>query len=394
MKIKLSLRIILFIVFSTPFLFAQNFTMNEGELKTTNVYFEFPMLNVNDELKLNCELGSGSYNFMLDIGAPLCISKSIQREKHFPVILTSPIVDSGNNRDSIDIVRIDTFKFGNIVLTNIPAVVLDFEHSPIACEHIDGLLGSNIIRFFALQFDLTEQKVKLTDNIKTLINKQKPNGKLLLDDQSNAYAINTFNDDVQDTFHFDSGMNGFYDMNSKKVEELLHHLKSKTALLKRAYGSGSQGMFGKEKENMNMMISTDIFFGKHILKTAVIENTDTKSRMGRKLFELGKLTLDYIHQDYYFEADKEIQCYREADFGFKPYMENGKCYAGLVWEGSRAATLGLKAGDEIHKINNIDLKELDNCEKELVLKGAMKKKYLDIDILLNGKLKQINLTKE
>jgi len=372
-------------------LFAQDDIMNQGEMVSKKVYHEISFANTKDEIVQFVTLKDKSFKFIFDTGAPLAISNELQNSYHYPILHLLPLKDAHNNSDTIKIVLIDTIQIGNIVFKDIPAVVIDFKNSPIGCQNIDGIMGSNIARFLFVQFDLSQNKIIFTDQRdKIIFAKEKL--PLMLDNQSNAFFKVNFNDTIIDSLHFDSGMGKLYDMNISTAKKLIGTFNDRTSNFYTGYGISGQGILGNAKEEELYLINTNFKLGNNIIENAQIGTTPTVSRIGRELLNYGTLTIDYINKQYSFEKYNHRLNQPKPNFGFGIITEENKVIVGVVWGNTKAQKAGLVSGTEIKEINGISFNNKTSCEIEKILETEFSRKKLRVTYLKSGIEKSIVLT--
>lgn len=120
--------------------------------------------------------------------------------------------------------------------------MIDFKNSPIGCQGIEGIIGSNVACFFAVKFDVRYKSVSRT-NDRDMINQigtvyPKPE---FLDYQSNVFFEIDFCDNFKDTVHFDSGKNNFYNMNYRTAKKLIKRQDHSYFYGKESAGQGISG---------------------------------------------------------------------------------------------------------------------------------------------------------
>lgn len=386
MRLKYGLIIILF---SVNKLYSQESIINQGKLLSQNITHKIKYADTEKEIDDNVLLKNDVYKFIFDTGAPLSISKEIQAKNNYKIIHKVPIFDATDRKDTVIIVELDTFTLGQIKIVKIPALVIDFKNSPIGCQGIEGIIGSNVARFFVVKFDIKHKSVSLT-NDRDMINQigmvyPKP---VFLDYQSNAFFEVDFGDNFKDTVHFDSGKNSFYDMNygtAKKLIKRQNHSYS--------YGKGSagQGIFGTGIVEDLLRINSSITISNTPISQVIIESTQAKSRLGREVLNYGVLTIDYINSMYSFVKYPLVTFTPKAFFGFELISENNKLMASVVWENTPVARKGLYSGAEILSINGRRFSSLNQCEIHEVIHNELRKKYLWIEFSNNGKLQFIKV---
>jgi hypothetical protein len=285
------------ILFSAVSCVAQN--MNFGEMINSNFLYQISYSNSKKGIHEKVKLRNGEHTFIFDTGAPLCISKEIQKQNNYRVIERVQVHDSNNQTDSTEIVLVDTISFGGIYFTNIPALVLDFKNSPIKNENVQGLLGSNVVRFLTVEFDLKNGLIKFTDKLENMNVK---GVEFRIDNQSNAWLPIFINQLQSDTANFDTGMEGLFHMNIN-VAKKLHPSFSK---LKKKKKKPDHGMFGSgnSQEQIKIKAKSFIVAGVDIGKVR-FNTTPAKSRIGRELLKYGVLTIDYPNNQLFFQPYKQ-----------------------------------------------------------------------------------------
>lgn len=278
--------------------FAQN--MNLGEMISSNVFYQISYSDLKKGIKEKVKLKEREHTFIFDTGAPLCISKEIQKQNAYRVIEKAQVHDSNNQTDSTEIVMVDTISFGGIYFTNIPALVLDFKSSPIEDENVQGLLGSNVVRFLSVHFDLASSKIIFTDKHEKL-NLNTKSISIRIDEQSNAWLPVTINRSFSDTAHFDSGMDDFYHININEAKKL----SASSFFLKKKKSKPDHGMFGSGKAEEQFILKAKSFVvAETDLGKVHFNTTPAKSRIGRELLQYGILTIDYLNSQLFFQPYK------------------------------------------------------------------------------------------
>lgn len=306
---KLASRIIFIVWIFHGSVIAQN--MNQGEMLSSDVFHQIKYTETKKGIYESVDLKGINFHFLFDTGAPLCISKEIQAQFNFRITDTATLIDSNNKKDTTFIVTIDTISFGGITFINIPAVVLDFKNSPIKNENVEGILGSNMVRFLTVQFDLKNQIITFTDNNTKLNFDRNKSGLLMLNAQSDASIVVKFENSNSgtsttfiDTAHFDSGMEELYDMNFVTAKRYIFQ-NSKRVIKRNKASKISSGMLGKGNTAEQMKLSANkLIIGEVNIQKAILYTTAAKSRIGRDLLKYGTLTLDYKNSKYYFQITK------------------------------------------------------------------------------------------
>lgn len=382
-KIHLSITLLLLLPFQLS-CFAQSILL-QGKLITESAIHQVPFTNTRDEIITQVRLKGNHSNFILDTGAPLSINRELQLKYKYPILKKVPLLDASNNPDTVLIVLVDTLRLADILIIHIPALVLNLKDSPLKCSNIDGILGSNALRFFILKFDLQSKFVSLTTSKNLAIsNNDVPSGSFSMDHQANAFIRVSLDSNFIDTVHFDSGMSNFFDMNTNKIEGLVSLLGPSKSILK-GYGSSGQGILGKGNNQIVYSLHSNLSIGQHLLKNININTTPAKSRIGREILNHGVLILDYQNSQFYFKSNSVGISRSRTNFGFEVIHENNKVTVSLVWNNCSASNSGLKAGSQILAVNNVVLSKLDFCDIEKTISQEFSKKKVRIKFVQDGR---------
>jgi hypothetical protein len=368
---------------------AQQSIINQGVLISDQVTHTFIFNETTKEITDNVWLKKEGHKFIFDTGAPLAISKEIQAGCNYKILHRVPVSDATDQKDTLLIVEIDTFKMGKIMIVNIPALVIDFKNSPIGCQGIEGIAGSNVARFFTVRFDLHQGKVILTNEPEVIRSFSMTNpGPVFIDQQSNANFEVIIDGSFKDTVYFDSGMSSFYDMNYVKASKLTER---PDLLFHSGKGYSGQGVFGKGIQENLLRINTSITFSDFTLSDVVIESTRAKSRIGRELLNYGVMTIDYVNSLYHFKKYEKPSFREKPFFGVEFMSENNKLITSVVWDKTVPSQKGFHPDTEIVSINGKEVFDKNACEIDSVLQSELKKKKLHLEVLQNGTRKFFTL---
>lgn len=269
-------------------------TLNAGALATPGPPHHIAFRDARHELLDSVWIAGAQHRFLLDTGAPLCISRELQQHAHYPVVHTADLHDANGHADTTQVVLVDTLRVGGFTFCGIPAVVLDIAHSPLRGLGVDGLLGGNVLRFLVVRFDAAQHEVLLaatpaeagmdTTHAHAAIPADGPDFLLPL----------TLGDCSTDTVSVDSGMGDALVLNGAACERL--EQACNTAQLERgkARKSHTSGMLGRDKDRRARYVVHRIGLGGTTLTgEQAFTATGGSSRLGRALIAQGVLVLDY-----------------------------------------------------------------------------------------------------
>jgi hypothetical protein len=373
-KIFLAVVVFLMMLFSCS-LFTGSLDVNQGGPVASSYHSSIPFDYTRDKVIVPLKIGGMERRFIFDTGAITMISQSLYQKMDYPVIGSGRFYDIHQNVDTARLVSIPRLTLGEVVFRDVPAIVYDLDRIPWSCFQVEGIIGSNMMRHTAVQIDLQQKKMIITDNPDQLNLQQAARARMKLDKQSSPHIRLTFSEHHAGYFLFDSGSDGFVNLNRsffKKMEEDVPlHMERK------GRGSNVMGMIGTGSDDRVLRFRLDSFsIADHSLYEPEVEVTQTRSKIGSQLFGYGKITLDYPSASFYFEANRDTLHYRPDDgagFGFIPVVKNDTFRVGLVWENSLVDSLGLKPGYRILRINDYHFADtLESAFCRSFLKDAFK----------------------
>ena len=375
------LTLILFLLF--PFLLnAQDkFSFNVGEIEQEKYHTTFDFENINGTIVIDVLINNCIKKFILDTGAPTSISSELLSElKYETIVKNNKTTDSNGVSSAFDIIQIDEFSVGGVKFLNTYALKIT-DNSYFKCFNVEGIIGSNSLRNSVIEFDFKAKKITIYESFKSLGYGEIEGNELILDELQSTPILKTkmhmgyliFNEEVI----FDSGDNGFYSIsmkslnqiftliNEKKIPKELQNLNQSDLLsiIASSNGGFNMSIFGNENTNTHYKFKIQNFafgFSKfdNIIATSTYGNN---SRIGSEILNFGKVILDYKSLKYYF-LEYDNQKVIDVNHKFKsiyPSFENDKLIVGIIWDDNLKDKI--KVGDQILKINNIELINLTKC---------------------------------
>lgn len=355
------MKFVLTLIFSFFILcaFGQNVDLNSGSFVNSDYFIELPFQKVNNKLIVDVEIGGKKRKFILDTGAPMVISTTLFNELNYTALSKQNVSDINQNIDSLLFVKIDSLKIGNEFITKIPAVVLT-NNLIMDCLEVDGFIGSNALRNSVIQFDAKRQIITIT-NIISKLKLGLPQGyDIMLDQQSSPYLKFNIGEKISEFALFDSGSDEFYSMANEKIEKFR---KAKDfTIIHKSNGSNTLGMtgFATSKETSLMFVPFIKLNGVKIDNIFSESNDDINSRIGAKMLDYGKLTLDYKNKKCFFEPFANNQEFENNQLQISlNFVDNHLCI-GKIW--TKELNQKVEIGEKIISINDINVENMTICE--------------------------------
>jgi predicted aspartyl protease len=384
---------LLFLVFTFPST-AQNITLNKGNTKQENYYAEIPFEFVNGKIIIPVIIKNKTYRFLLDTGAPNCITSKLNNSINAQFIQQITVTDANSNKSIMNIVDLPELSIGNIVFQNTVALAYVEEKNLIFdCFKIDGFIGSNLLRNSVLQINLQKKIIIITNDIKKVETNKKEVSKItLIGNQSSPLVwINLIgNKSIKEQVLIDTGMAGFYDL-SKRVYD---SYKDKVDIKILATGSGSSdlSLFENTKiaEQMRLLVPEIKVSKTKFTNIITTTSSDNNSRIGIVLLQYGIGTLDYKNKKFYYSAFSRTNDLNEKLQPFSPTINNNKLSVGIVWDDNLKDKI--TNGDEIIEMNGINYEQYEICD--LITKPSIFKNLTLTEIVVkktNGSILKVKI---
>lgn len=338
---------------------AQSFTFNQGGPATKNYYVELPYETINGKIFVDGIIAGKKHRFLFDTGAPVAISKELAAELNAKKIYQAVVADAFVHTDSVNIVELEDISLSGLTFNHIPAMTLFPEF--YKCYHIDGVIGSNLLRNSIVSIISNKHLIVFTDQKNKLSLKAKNGVPLIADKgpQSDPQIRINLKNKLDLTIPFDTGDNGFLRINDKTVSDLKQfHLFDTLAT---GYGASSMGAMGLQKAGNKYLFKVDFLtVGNGRLNNLIVEsNADAIPAIGAKLLDYGVVTLDFINGKFYFDAYAPVTELGETQWPFKQTFADNKLIIGVVWQKANGL---LKQGEQITAVDGVDYSKVTLCE--------------------------------
>jgi predicted aspartyl protease len=375
--------VLLFLLGFTTIGFTQKFDFNQVSVHPKSYFEEIAFDLVFDKIILPVQINDKTYRFLLDTGAPNLISYELYDAIQAQKIKKVEVSDANDNKDSLKIIVLESVKIGTIEYKNTLSLVSDLKNHPVLkCYNIDGFIGSNLLKNSVLKISLTTNTIILTDNVKRLQPTSKPQKLKLIGDQRAPYITVYFQGkdkkQASESLLIDTGMDGFYDM-STRAFSILSKENIYFEEIAKSKGAAEMGLFGIAQENEHAMVSIhNMKIGNTYFKQVIASTTeDNNSRLGLDLFLHGDGIIDFKNKKFYFEAPQE-KIWNKPLPKLNPTFINDTFVVGFVWDAELQKRVSY--GDEILKINQQTLSEMNVCEIIAERKNRPKDEAYELEI--------------
>lgn len=311
------------------------------------------------------------YNFMLDTGAITLVSKKTAMELNLPSGVEIEAMDSAGGTKPMQLINVDLIQLGDITVAECPAGILDFSEfggnlkAPGGMD-IDGVIGSNFLRYFKVTIDYKNEKLHLSSDRKPVPTKDgeyrvtfttdmvmgyAPKIECMIDNNTQVYAI------------IDTGAPYIATLPTSLVEKTDSYKNGKVVKSK---GNIWGAAFKASENNLLLRLNSLKIGALEINEIPVISLPDRNILIGKKFLSNFLVTLDYPGQEMtltpYGKLNFPTNIY---SFGTIVKKDNdGKTVIAGFWEGTTADKLGIEIGDELVMINGKKIDELSPIETD------------------------------
>jgi hypothetical protein len=332
---------------------------------------DFEMIDNTMLVKVRINDSEKEYNFIFDTGAINVIDNDLAAEFGLQRVSKVKAKDSGNLSSETGVFVADKLTMGNVSVVNTGIVTLDLDFvEDILGTKVDGIIGNNFLRYFTVRLDYRDSIIsfsKVPWPINTGQNAYVTDFKQNLSTGLSPYVECDFGGYKIDGY-IDCGNSGHITFPNPLVEESdilkFPHLAS--------YGASSGGAFGLADSSKNYIVRAENFsvgsyIGKDILLTTGEGETCLIGNEFLSQFEVvidypsSKLILIPASYNVIFDANPKEK-------GFSAYKEETGFFRVIyLVENSSAFEAGLRNGDLIISINQIDCIDVTNSEFRKVL---------------------------
>lgn len=355
--------------------FAQKSNQHEI-LENKDFLAEISFTVIRDKILIPIQIQGDTFQFILDTGGSLSISKAIQDKFQFKQTGQAKVIGINKLSKSVPYVKIPLVKIGDLRFKNYSGTVSDYSIFPYHCLSFGGIIGRDFLKGLVMQLDLDQQKMILTDRPNRLRLDPADAIPLKLDRRTGLpYITVTLAPFGKESLVFDSGSDDLFSFKTSKVEKYSRQEKFKKHSFEALYGVTSMGASGvipaPSKSYRTPIPKMQI--GNYIITDFYSDiSKKSRSRIGVGLLKYGLVTIDYGRQKFYFQAHQPRQEVAEkvSSIGFIPRYLSGAYRVTAISSSSEAAQKGLKIGDEILQINELDLRNPDHVDHcDLYLNG-------------------------
>lgn len=332
------------------------------------------------------------YRFLFDTGATLSISEELQKEYNFKTVSTGYIVDSDKSRKKVSYIQIDSLLLNEIPFIQQTAFVTDFRSNPvIKCLNLDGIIGSNLIRFCNWKIDFENKQITIGNSSLIDEGKSYTSTEFKVDNQySNLVNIKAGPSTIRN-MKVDYGSNG-----SLSVPDKVFSTLKENQIITQSFtesGVTQSGIIGKTKKSNREIAWLDTIQMNDFMMKDVHIKSGKSGLIGTNILSKQNVIINWTDQIIQFEIANYEPNDRKTVGCNIGTLNDGTVYIQSVLEGSTAYLKGIRPHMKVQKLDTIDFITAHNFCDYIMYEN--KSDTLQIELIdEENNLKKLVLTKE
>lgn len=293
------------------------------------------------------------FNFILDTAALTVIDQKTASELGLKGEVEVDLKDSVGKAKKVKLVKLPILSVGDVKVKDSAAAIADL--SDFGC---DGIVGSTFLRYFRVTIDYRHRMLTFANDKKRvpanegevtikfkpdMMHGFAPKIECLIDKSADIDAI------------IDTGYPGI----SLPVEIIQNSEEFKTGEFLESDGSMSGGLFGSSDKDYLLRMDSLRLGELEFTNVPCASSGSHEALIGEKALSHFLITLDYPAGEMFlkrYENDKyETNVY---GWGLALKRDGGRMLVKGLLKGSPAARSGIKVGDEIFRVNSMDVSRL------------------------------------
>ena len=351
---------------------SSNKFFSSGTVQSSQATEEIKINFVSNLPVCSVQINGKDYTFLIDTGAPTIISEEIFQELGLQKDYTANVADSQNNRQKQKFAMLPNIKIGNLEFQNIGSVVIDLRNGPLKCFGFDGIVGANLMAKSFWRFNYQDSTATVAQKLSAFDVAQYD---FSLDFAPKSQKTPVLKGQVADknlSFTFDTGYSGNIEVQNDY--EFYKNIAPKNTFITRQ-GSSTIGLYGLGENTQTFEMKSDVQIDK-VSFAGEIVSSGASTLIGNDFLKDYIFVIDWQANKIYLKKNGVPAPKTLESFGFSYLHIEGKFKVTSLFE---EAKVPLKIGDEILKINDIDLTkpDLDPCDV-IVNKNSKQREKIDI----------------
>lgn len=334
------------------------------------------------------------YRFMLDTGALTILSRKTADDFGLEDGVEITARDSEGGEKKIKLVNLPSIRVGDFEVSDCAAGIIDMEQSALGMLEIDGILGSNYLKFFKVTIDYQKEILHLSKDTG-----ESPPAEGVYQAPFTAAMEYGYAPVIECKVDDAIEVSGVIDTGAYIVSlplELADQTKAfKNDQVVKARGAVFEGAF-KASEGGYLLRLSSLEIGSYALKDIpVMTSPNPDVLIGYKFLSRFAVTLNFPAGIMTLKPYDNLQ-FEDNIFSFGAVVrkeQDGKVFVKALWEGVSAEKAGVRVGDEIVSVNGTAVNKLTPIEIENIYNNDAIKS-IDVVIADNGTKRTVTVEKE
>ena len=317
-----------------------------------------PFRFAHNKIWLEVALGGKPRRFVFDTGSPTLLDTALAEELGLEIVDRIVGTDAHGAKVENGIAILDALTLGELTIHDVPVMVHDLSRTSIGGCLVDGVLGSEIL-------PVGNWRIDVAAGIMTIANDRADlpiaDGAEIADLHVFGYPYTPyfdmlFENGMESKAMFDTGSAEMFALCPPELESLENNKRFRRQLRIHGYGSIGESLGGAapDAELTKVRLQQLEVGGVALGEVVATLRPLAPSLLGADVLRHFVVTLAYPERKAYFERRDE-RPRALPTFGFGPAFSGETVTAAFVWEGSPAWRAGLRAGDRVTRIDDIDL---------------------------------------
>ncbi len=364
------------LILNLVLIFCSTYAFSEGKVDAVPFDYE------HGNLFINISINAKTYKFLLTSTGYSAVSNKIIEQNNLKV--------NTENQTVKDVVfySVKEIKIGNTFFRNIDARALNINDSfSLKCEKVDGIIGADMLSNRVLKIDYLNKKILLSDFISDFgfSNQVKIIDFKTIGTNNSPLIKVTIDNTTFENVRVNLGSNGTFSLPLKDFKKKVKDYKNVKYYGTEKFFAKSQVAFFQE---ICAMLPDVTIENQSMGPTMVSFYENGVSMIGNKILKDYDVVIDWRNKKLYLDNYVFHENYKVEDYGFYFYKRENKIEVVGIYEDSDADRQGLKNGDIIQKINDVDfttISEQNLCELYFNFKNFFKNEPIKVRVLRGSK---------
>lgn len=333
------------------------------QIQRDTVHFRQETHLIFVEAKINNQ--PKKYHFVFDTGGLTAISEKLANELDLPPTCATQIADPEGGNQTSRFVELQQLQVGKNSVENLKALTLDLSfYEQRTGLKIDGILGNNFLRFFALSLDYQQHELIFFSPK----GYTPPAGSFFKYkfDQSLTHSLAPMVICKVDSFFatgiIDTGARGMISLPLGILKHLNYPLDSASSI--KSKGEMMNGAFSANTESYLLQAKSFSMDALKIQNLVASTNHSDVLILGNEFLSRFKTILNYPRKTMFLYPKSHFNhCHNEFSSGLALQKQtDGNFTVVGIWQGSPADSAGIAPGDQVIQINQKDAKNISMLE--------------------------------